>query len=116
MASGARTSLHSDWSLSVTGIAGPAGGSDRKPVGTVCFAFIGPDFEEHRTERIGGAVRQEIQANAAHFALKRLLDIVEHREASEPRGRAPGHTSHGTNQGTDQGTNQGTNQGTRRGQ
>lgn len=39
MAQGALLNSHASWSLSVSGIAGPAGGSDDKPVGTVWFAW-----------------------------------------------------------------------------
>ncbi|MEB3209881.1 MAG: competence/damage-inducible protein A [Leptolyngbyaceae bacterium] len=43
MAVGVRSALESTWGLSITGIAGPGGGSEDKPVGLVYFGIAGPD-------------------------------------------------------------------------
>lgn len=73
MARGARSAAHADWAISVTGIAGPDGGSPDKPVGTVCFGWVGPDDEpETETCRFDGD-RDEVRRQTVAHALDGLL-------------------------------------------
>ena len=71
MASGARKKAHTDFAIGITGIAGPAGGTEQKPVGLV---YISVDSEgENQTERwIFFHDRQAIRRRAAQTALNML--------------------------------------------
>ena len=75
MTEGALARAPVQWSLAVTGVAGPTGGSADKPVGTVWFGWAGPEgvTSEHRLfpgDR--QAVRQATVAHALEGLLSRL--------------------------------------------
>lgn len=81
MAVGVRKKLKVKWSVSITGIAGPRGGSKEKPVGTVCFAVVGPNMIFVETKYFCGAPevtkkknysRKKIQEMSRDHALKIL--------------------------------------------
>jgi len=77
MAVGGRKALGCTWCVSITGIAGPSGGSVEKPVGTVCFAVSGPGVEETSGQVFpAGGGRQDIQRQAALFAFDFLLTVM----------------------------------------
>ena len=64
-------------SLSITGIAGPSGGSAEKPVGMVCFGLAIRDGEcETKTEYLTGG-RKNVRRMAITVALEWLLSVVE---------------------------------------
>lgn len=73
MAVGALQHSHADWALAVTGVAGPGGGSPAKPVGTVCFAWAGPDGQcDTETKHLAGD-RAAVRAQAVRHVLQGLL-------------------------------------------
>lgn len=72
MAVGALNHSNANLSVSITGIAGPTGGSPQKPVGMVCFAWATHLGVHSSTQHFQGD-RQEIRAQAAHYALSGLL-------------------------------------------
>ncbi len=73
MARRTRKRLSTTWSLAITGVAGPRGGTPRTPVGTVCFGICGPDIEETRICHFNGD-RRRVREAAAHMG----LSILEH--------------------------------------
>jgi PncC family amidohydrolase len=68
MARGAKKVLRSDYSASITGVAGPGGGTPLKPVGTVCFAIVGPGLEWSNLQHFKGD-RAAIQDQSAKFVV-----------------------------------------------
>lgn len=78
MAVGVRAQLNTTWGLSITGIAGPGGGSEIKPVGLVYIGLAGPDGWVKSFEHRFGAQRsrawiQRISASTALDHLRRQL-------------------------------------------
>jgi nicotinamide-nucleotide amidase len=68
MAAGARVAAGSDLGLAVTGIAGPDGGTDDKPVGTVFISLAAPDGAWTKRFLFGGN-REDIRTLTAWTAL-----------------------------------------------
>lgn len=73
MASGVRRRLGADYGVSVTGIAGPAGGTSEKPVGLVYVGLLGEAGERCLRLELGGRDRAYIRWVAASYALNMLL-------------------------------------------
>ncbi len=75
MARGARKMSHTNIGVSVTGIAGPDGGSPEKPVGYVCFGISTEDFEQTQIQYFSGT-RASIRNRAAHHALRMVWNYL----------------------------------------
>jgi nicotinamide-nucleotide amidase len=77
MAQGALKHSHADVAVAITGIAGPDGGSAKKPVGTVVFACATRGEDESKivadTHFFGDLGRREIRRQAALVALGLLM-------------------------------------------
>ena len=73
MAIGALRHRRADWALSITGIAGPSGGSADKPVGMVCFGWAGPDSLTEVETRIFSGNREAVRSQSVAHALGGLL-------------------------------------------
>ena len=74
MAEGALARSQANWTVAITGIAGPDGGTPEKPVGTVCFAWMGSDGSRQVTTRHLAGDRASIRAQAVATALHGLIE------------------------------------------
>ena len=77
MALGALQNSHADIAVSVTGIAGPGGGSEDKPVGTVCFGWCRRDQSTVTTRVVFEGDREQVRRQSVLLALQGLLDMLE---------------------------------------
>ena len=75
MARGARGVLGTDVAVSISGIAGPAGGTPQKPVGTVWMAWQGPDVVEVKRFLFDGD-RLAVKRQAAQEAMAGVLALL----------------------------------------
>ncbi len=98
MADGARNTAHADYAVAVTGIAGPDGGSEKKPVGLVYVAVSSELATLVIEHRFGDLGRAEIRKRSVAAALDVVLQVLsgtqrlnaKRRTADWPRPRRPG--------------------------
>jgi nicotinamide-nucleotide amidase len=70
---------HSQASIAVaiSGIAGPSGGTDKKPIGTVCFAWQYTQKQAKTSTQYFKGDRDAVRQQAVLYALERLLDYFK---------------------------------------
>ncbi len=77
MALGALSRSHGTISLAVTGIAGPTGGSAKKPVGTVCFAWAVKGGKATAETRLFSGDREAVRRQSVERALAGVLELLD---------------------------------------
>lgn len=75
MAAGAAKQYCAETAVSTSGIAGPGGGSDKIPVGTVCFGFYIKGRILTETRHFDGD-RQTVREKAAEYALEKIYQEI----------------------------------------
>lgn len=85
MAQGALRLYNTDVAVSVTGIAGPTGGTPEKPVGLVHLHLIAEDGTERAERVVWSADRRGNKLLSARLALSMLLDYARQRAGKENR-------------------------------
>lgn len=81
MAKGALKNIHADIALSVTGIAGPNGGTKEKPVGLVYIGIALQNKEPHIVKNLFEGDRTSIRQATVEKALELLIETVGTRAA-----------------------------------
>lgn len=76
MAAGVRKAFHSNLGVGITGIAGPTGGSPKKPVGLV-YICVSSDKGSLCTRNLFKGSRTKVKAQAVDKALRMLIELVE---------------------------------------
>ena len=76
MAHGALERSQATVAVSITGIAGPGGGTPSKPVGTVCFAWALRHATKSETRRFSGD-RESVRRQSVILALEGVLNALQ---------------------------------------
>jgi nicotinamide-nucleotide amidase len=76
MAGGALARSGGDVAVAVSGIAGPGGGSEEKPVGTVYFAWAVPGRQPEVKRMQFAGERDEVRHQTVRLALERLMELL----------------------------------------
>jgi nicotinamide-nucleotide amidase len=80
LAKGARKRLEADVGVGITGVAGPGGGTEEKPVGTVCLSVVAPEGPRARAVTLPGG-RQDIRERATTVALHLVRQLLAPKAA-----------------------------------
>lgn len=76
MALGAMERLEADTAVAITGVAGPGGGTDEKPVGFVCFHVVATDRGESDLARTIPGNRNDVRERSALVAMHMLRRLL----------------------------------------
>lgn len=76
MAKGVAETAKSEIGVGITGVAGPGGGTAKKPVGMVCFGFYVNGDVTTYTMQFGEIGRNQVRKSSVEFAFQKLLELL----------------------------------------
>ncbi|MGN0458733.1 MAG: CinA family protein [Eubacterium sp.] len=76
MALGVSEVAKSEVGVGITGVAGPGGGTEKKPVGMVCFGFCINGEVKTYTQYFGEIGRNQVRKSSVEFVLQTLLELL----------------------------------------
>ena len=82
MAHGAVSRSHAQIAVSITGIAGPGGGTVEKPVGMVCFAWVRKDNHVRSETRHFTGDREAVRQQSVAVALQGMMTLLHDTSSS----------------------------------
>lgn len=77
MAQGVCKTAGSEVGVGITGVAGPGGGTAKKPVGMVCFGFCINGQTVTYTKQFGEIGRNQVRKSSVEFVLQTLLELLD---------------------------------------
>ncbi len=77
MARGVAQRAASEVGIATSGVAGPGGGTDEIPVGTVCFGFYVNGTTTTATMHFPDSSRNEVRKKSTEYALTRALELIQ---------------------------------------
>ncbi|MGN0535563.1 MAG: CinA family protein [Eubacterium sp.] len=77
MAQGVAEKAGSQVGVGITGVAGPGGGTAKKPVGMVCFGFCVNGEVKTYTKQFGEIGRNQVRKSSVEFVLQTLIDLLK---------------------------------------
>ncbi|MGN1329351.1 MAG: CinA family protein [Eubacterium sp.] len=76
MAKGVAETAKSEIGVGITGVAGPGGGTAKKPVGMVCFGFYVNGDVKTYTMQFGEIGRNQVRKSSVEFVFQKLLELL----------------------------------------
>ncbi len=76
MAQGVAKTASAEVGVGVTGVAGPGGGTAKKPVGMVCFGFSVNGETKTYTKLFGEIGRQQVRKSSVEFVFQTLIELL----------------------------------------
>lgn len=76
MAEGTAKTAGSEIGVGITGVAGPGGGTDKKPIGMVCFGFCVNGKTTTFTKQFGEIGRNQVRKSSVEFVFQTLMDMI----------------------------------------
>ena len=77
MAQGVANAAGTEVGVGITGVAGPGGGTAKKPVGMVCFGFYIDGKVTTYTCQFGEIGRNQVRKSSVEFVLSKLLELLD---------------------------------------